>query len=480
MNNSPRNRQILNTKESACKAVQRMLNGNDTHFEMVLLLAYKKRQVALPALQGILRFMSCKHNSFSWLAGLLVCKIGWLSTKKNLHSFRTVRGGTSRVERHTATHKTSNTILRFQRQLPLAAKSKIAHAAAYAVSLDFRPLSFCDGHDCIRVFAKSIFEMGHSVPGNESLYSSGYLPGRIAVTNAVRDLRNKLRTKFVAERKDGLLQFGGAVTVDGVHLKLQRKHYYDFTLNFLEVKENGPFSDDSFFLQHVTLLLIDIPAIASAWNIGKALNDALVQKYNTLLDKFPKRFTVVTGSAAVMARVANASVSREIHALDENRMRCMAHILNNSMKTVMSQCKKAATLSVVAEDFRAMKKIIEDANRAGWNYLLPNGYKLKQECQTRLGTYYQVTKRFLKSDPKGSLCVENLHGSAVQEAFFHLKRRQILMGPLLYIPELAIFHVFGIVLDCLERFETSQRSTLQIALPSLYKMFHKLDDVSKD
>ena len=148
--------------------------------------------------------------------------------------------------------------------------------------------------------------MGQSVPANESIDPSGYLPGRTAVTNAFRDISNNLRTKFVAEKKDGLLQFSGTAAVDKVYQKLQRKHYYDCTLHFLQVKENGPFS--------------------------------------------------------------------------ENWMRCMAHSLNNSMKTLMSKCKKVGTLSVVAEDFRAMKKIIEDTNCAGWNHLPPNGCKLKQEC----------------------------------------------------------------------------------------------------
>ena len=43
-----------------------------------------------------------------------------------------------------------------------------------------------------------------------------------------------------------------------------------------------------------------------------------------------------------------------------------------------------------------MKKIIKDGNSPGWNYLLPRGYKPFQECETRFGTYYQVSARFLK------------------------------------------------------------------------------------
>ena len=144
-----------------------------------------------------------------------------------------MQGGTFRLERKTATHKTTNTMFGFQRQLSLADKSKIAHAAAYAVLLDIRPAPFCDGNEGMRMFAKSIFEMGQSVPANESIYPSGYLPGRTAVTYAVRDISNNSRRKFVAEKKNGRLQFGGAVTVDGYHLKLQGKHYYDFTLHFL-------------------------------------------------------------------------------------------------------------------------------------------------------------------------------------------------------------------------------------------------------
>ena len=51
-------------------------------------------------------------------------------------------------------------MLRFQRQWPLASKPKIEHAAAYAVLLDIRPLSFNDGNEGMRMFAKNIFEMG--------------------------------------------------------------------------------------------------------------------------------------------------------------------------------------------------------------------------------------------------------------------------------------------------------------------------------
>ena len=94
---------------------------------------------------------------------------------------------------------------RFQRQWPLTAKSKIAHAAVYEVLLDIQPLSFCDRHEDMWIFANYIFEMGQSVSENEKIDPFGYLPGRTSVTNVVRDTNNNLRTKFVAEKKDGRL-----------------------------------------------------------------------------------------------------------------------------------------------------------------------------------------------------------------------------------------------------------------------------------
>ena len=61
-----------------------------------------------------------------------------------------------------------------------------------------------------------------------------------------------MRRDFLAEKKDGRLQFAGVVTIDGVHLKLQGRNYYDFTLHFLKVKENVPFYNVSFFLRNFT------------------------------------------------------------------------------------------------------------------------------------------------------------------------------------------------------------------------------------
>ena len=85
--------------------------------------------------------------------------------------------------------------------------------------MDLRPLPFCDGHPGLHHFVKRIFEF--------------YVLGRTAVTIAIKDLSNNLRQKFVVDVQNGSLRFGRAMTIDGVHLKMHGKNFYDllFTLS---------------------------------------------------------------------------------------------------------------------------------------------------------------------------------------------------------------------------------------------------------
>ena len=259
----------------------------------------------------------------------------------------------------------------FQRQLPLAARNRVANAAALAVVVDIQPLSFCDGHARMRSFAKTIFELGQKVPANELIDPKSYLPGRTAVTTAVKELRDESRQNFIAQMHSGKLRYGGAATIDGVHLNLHGRHYYDFTLHSMHFREKGPFSGVQFEIKTVPLLLVEGPDPPTAKNIRTRLNSALLENYEIPLERFMQGFTMVTDGAAVMARVANASASKDIHKPDETWMSCIAYALNNAMKSVLSTNCQGPVMEVVLQDFRAMKKVIEDSNRTGWSHLLP-------------------------------------------------------------------------------------------------------------
>ena len=95
-------------------------------------------------------------------AGWLLCPYALNAgcpLEKSLHSFKTIQAGTYRFEIHTKSHRSGSATLNFQRNLPVAARSQVAKAAALAVCLDSRPLSFCDGHPGLLHFAKSVFEL---------------------------------------------------------------------------------------------------------------------------------------------------------------------------------------------------------------------------------------------------------------------------------------------------------------------------------
>ena len=248
---------------------------------------------------------------------MLLSQNGNCPSEKVLYSFKTDQGGTSRQERNTHSHKQRTTTVRFQRQLLLVARSKVAQAAALAVCLDVRPLSFCDDKSGMHHLAHSVFEMGQYELENETIDPKSDLPGRTAVTNALKDLGYKHRQYFASELRNGSLQYSAPITIDGVHLKVQVKHFYDFVLHFIEVSVNGPFQEPTFKIRKITLLIVEGPDSPTAQNIKSCLNNALMEKYELSMDHFFCDFTIVTDGAAVMARVANVSVSREIHAPDE-------------------------------------------------------------------------------------------------------------------------------------------------------------------
>lgn len=88
-----------------------------------------------------------------------------------------------------------------------------------------------------------------------------------------------------------------------------------------------------------------------------------------IVGRFHGKLTMLTDGTTVMARVANASVSTELHKPDETWMRCTVHMMNNAMKHVMSRNHNSAGIATIIKDFRG-KKIIEDANRSEWIHLL--------------------------------------------------------------------------------------------------------------
>ena len=102
-----------------------------------------------------------------------------------------------------------------------------------------------------------------------------------------------------------------------MHLKAKSKHFYAFTLNYLHIKAKGLFADEIFEKPTATLQLVGEPGVSSSKSIRTRPNEAPLQNYEMSLYQFVLLNTMVTDDATVMARVANASVSRVIHIPDK-------------------------------------------------------------------------------------------------------------------------------------------------------------------
>ena len=190
----------------------------------------------------------------------------------------------------------------------------------------------------------------------------------------------------------------------------------------MELIEKSTFNKFEFRISAQALLLVQGPSVSNARNIRLTLEDALRDKYGIELCLLLENFTMDTDGAAVMARVASASISPDLHVPNEIWMRCMPHLLNNAVKKAMASCSQSDILLVVAHDFHAMKKITEDANRGEWNHHLPEGFRFKQECKTRFGTHYYCAERFLKSASRLNCLIERKAVNTAKTAYGPVKK----------------------------------------------------------
>ena len=300
-----------------------------------------------------------------------------------------------------------------------------------------------------------------------------------AVTSSVKDLSSNIRQKLVANVQNSSLRFGRAIKIDGAHLRMHGKHYFNFTFHFIKMNEKGPFSNVQFMLKNVALALVEGPDYPNVQSIKSCLNEALINKYSNRFDFFTRGFRIFADEAAVSANVAGTSVSREVHVPHETWISGMIHFLNTKTKNVITNHCHTEIFQVVLLDFRSMKEINEDAKRAGWNHLLPEKYWLLLESETRFRTHCQVAERFLKAAPEINSLLDSHLGASAGASYSGLKKIFNINGTITgYTAIEAVFDAFGIVVDYIEHFEVSQRPTIYISLPFIFQMMQKLEDVT--
>ena len=154
--------------------------------------------------------------------------------------------------------------------------------------------------------------------------------------------------------------------IDGVTLKVQGRHYYDFTVHHIHiVRPRNVLEVPKFGLKTGTILFLEGPEINNAESIRSLIDTHLEAKFGVSFDSLQKKFTVVTDGATVMERVAGCSVSRRLAPLEEKWMRCFAHVLSNLLKFAMNNCTSDGVLVKIADDFRLLKKLLNTLSAMG-------------------------------------------------------------------------------------------------------------------
>ena len=102
-----------------------------------------------------------------------------------------------------------------------------------------------------------------------------------------------------------------------------------------------------------------------------------------------------------------------------------------------------------------------------------------QESETRFGTHHQVAERFLKAAPEIYSLLDSHIGASARALYSVLKKNSNITETITGYPAIeAVFDAFGVVFDCIERFEVSQRPTIHISLPLIFQMMQNLDNIT--
>ncbi len=134
-------------------------------------------------------------------------------------------------------------------------------------------------------------------------------------------------------------------------------------------------------------------------NIFWHLDDQFRLTNGTNFQSFQKQFTVVIDSAAVMARVAGSTIRTRVILRDKTWIHYYVHVLLNCMKSSFIWCNDDSVLIKIIADMKSVKNR-RRRKRIGWNKNLPHEHPLIEDLGNRLGNFYLVAVRFLKSAKK--------------------------------------------------------------------------------
>ncbi len=258
--------------------------------------------------------------------------------------------------------------------------------------------------------------------------------------------------------KNEVLAVVGAIKIDAVNTTVQNKHYYDVTSHYVKNElSNVLCGPSNVRICNQTIVLIEGPSVPSAANLRSAIDNALEENYGVSMRSLISLFNIVAHCAAVIAKMAGSSISRNRNILEHRWMLCLVHTLNNALKATFQQCKNHSELHRVCTEFKNVKRIVEDAKRAEWNNYLPPGFKLVHDAETRFGSTFLVVERFLKLSFKARVVMMNQKRDGALNAYGSLERSSNDSESEICFPALqAILEVFEEVYPTTMRLEDSK------------------------
>jgi hypothetical protein len=419
----------LLSKEAAIAAVRKLHEGISCGFVLRKYVDVMKRKgLKLTSSFYDPYFLICYENTLMH-ASWAVCPYyadGTCVIEKAGRKFLPSQGGTGTFRDHLQSHTGKKRDFEDQkliapRKLGADAKKAVAIAAATAVYMDFRPISFAEPSKGLADFAAAVFSEGQKLSASAVPDMDDLLPSAAFVKSCLVELAARGRehdAKYVIPRAKA---FGGGMSSDGLKKKRTGVKYYDLTLHYFEVEKFPELGKDRLITLKTRMLFIaehrsELGETAAA--IRSTLEANLIADFGLTLSDLQEKFTLVTDWAATMPRIVGASVSETIAPSNLAWSACSAHQLCTVLRKIFDDRDRHAcsTLESIHSDIEKMKSIIRIFKSCEYNHLLLDGMALFQESETRFHHLHDVTARFEKSLTHVMMVVEKQGNPGAQKS----------------------------------------------------------------
>jgi len=398
---------VIKLKADALSVLRKLLKSATTLYYLLPYEEYKKyKRLRSEQFSGY--NVLCNQNS-RVSAGWLLCKyaaVGQCKLENGLQPFDTAKGGTAALKRHTDQHLSASK--KAADQLPvklgLGEKRTVSEAAGLAVVRGLLPLSFADGKLGMTAFARAFFELGRSSLPGVVVDFDDLIPSRRSVRESIQRMASTRREMF---RKNTL---GQATTAGGVASSDLVLHYFSVGKAHILTGER------EVRMECRVVLLEEHKGRETAVSLRNMLSDALMRRYGVEFEDLMQHLTFVTDCASTMPCIVGASSSSSKVSFSEKWVGCISHQINTCMKNCQQSKILTGELSVIQTDLNAVKTIVRIFKQGNWNALLPDGYALLQEVETRFSTMHTVVERFIKSGAKALEIISSKDSSAALAA----------------------------------------------------------------